>query len=86
MSVAVKGLDSAGGPQLAGHQGWFLVEGQPVVCLGDPVTPHGTPPHDAPRMVEGSGWISIDGAEVCRAGDKASCGHASTGRDWFNVA
>ena len=53
--------------------------------VAEPVTPHGQPPHDAPRMVEGSSWLRLDGAGACRAGDHASCGHASTGRDWFKV-
>lgn len=84
--IAVRSLDTAGGAQLAGVQHWFLVEGEPTVLLGDPVAPHGLPPHSpSPVMVEGSDWMTIDGVPVCRAGHLASCGHASTGRDWFSI-
>ncbi|CAA0086865.1 Uncharacterised protein [Starkeya nomas] len=84
--IAVKGLDSAGGLQLAGGQDWVTVEGQLVVVLGDPVEPHGFPPHaPTPTMAEGSDWFSIDGTPVCRAGHRATCGHASTGRGWFLI-
>jgi uncharacterized Zn-binding protein involved in type VI secretion len=83
--IAVQGLDSAGGAQLAGGQGFFRVEGALVVLLGDPVASHGLPPHAAPVMAEGSGWMTLDGIPACRAGHAASCGHASTGRGWFRV-
>lgn len=83
--IAIKSTDSAGGAQLAGGQGWFLVAGQPVVLLGDPVTPHGQSPHSAPVMAEGSNWMTLDGVLVCRAGHAASCGHPSTGRAWFLI-
>lgn len=87
VGVAVKALDSAGGAQLAGGQSWFQVEGQFVVLLGDPVTPHAPPvfPHTAPVMAEASDWMTIDGAPVCREGNAASCGHLSTGRSWWTL-
>lgn len=84
--IAVKALDSAGGAQLAGGQDWVTVEGERVVVLGDPVEPHGPPPHSPePVMVQGSDWFTIDGIPVCRAGHLASCGHPSTGRGWFLI-
>ena len=85
--IAVKALDAAEGVQLAGGQSFFNVEGQPVVLLGDPVTPHPPPipPHTAPVMAEGSGWMRLNGIPVCREGNLANCGHASTGRPWFRI-
>lgn len=84
--IAVKALDFAGGAQIAGGQDWFTVEDQPVVLLGDPVTPHGPPPHSPlPVMAQGADWMSIDGVPVCREGHAASCGHATTGRPWFLI-
>jgi uncharacterized Zn-binding protein involved in type VI secretion len=36
-------------------------------------------------MVGHAAWFRIAGKGVCRAGDAASCGDASTGRAWFRV-
>jgi uncharacterized Zn-binding protein involved in type VI secretion len=84
--IAVKALDSAGGAQLAGGQDFVTVEDQLVVVLGDPVTPHGLPPHSPlPVMVQGTDWLTIDGIPVCREGHAASCGHPTTGRAWAQI-
>lgn len=94
--IAVKtldGLDLDGNntndaPHLAGGQDWFFVDEQPVVILGDQVTPHAPPipPHLIPIMnVEGSSWMSLDNIPVIRKGHKANCLHPSTGRDWFTI-
>lgn len=80
--VAVKGKDFAGGTQIAGGQTGVTINGDLVVVLGDPVTPHPPlPPHTTnPVMVEGCPNIRINGIPVCREGHKASCGHETTGR------
>lgn len=85
--IAVKSLDSAGGAQLAGGQDWFIVDGELVVVLGDPVTPHAPGGiHAAPPvMAEGSDWMTIDAIPVCRQGHAASCGHTTTGRSFFLI-
>lgn len=83
--ITVKGKDSAGGAQLAGGQGSWRVEGQLIVLKGDPVAGHGDSPHNRPTMAEGSSWMRINGVPVVRAGHKATCGHAATGRSWFNI-
>jgi uncharacterized Zn-binding protein involved in type VI secretion len=83
--IAVKGLDSAGGIQLAGGQSGWTVEGADIVLLGDPVAGHGLPPHAAPVMSQGSSWMTINGTPVVRQGHLASCGHPSTGRSWFTL-
>lgn len=83
--IAVKVLDSAGGAQLAGGQSFFSVSGQPVVLQGDPVQGHGSAPHAAPTMAQGSGWMTLNGVPVCREGHLATCAHPSTGRPWFTI-
>lgn len=86
--IAVKSLDSAGGAQLAGGQDFVTVEGELVVLLGDPVTPHApirTPHFAGPVMVEGCDWLTINGVPVCREGHAASCGHTTTGRPWAEI-
>lgn len=83
--VAVKTKDSAGEKHLAGGQTFFKVEGQIVVVKGDAVTPHGSGPHAAPTMTQGSSWLKLNGKPACRQGHPASCGHTSTGRAWFRL-
>lgn len=85
--IARKAIDSAGGAHLAGGQGFVTVDGQLVVLLGDPVTPHApAPPHStSPVMAQGSSFVSINGTPVCRQGHLASCGHPSTGAPWFTL-
>jgi uncharacterized Zn-binding protein involved in type VI secretion len=77
--IARDGLDAAGGAQLAGGQGSVHADGARVVVLGDPVAGHGEPPHAAPVMAQASGSVFAGGLPVCRAGDAASCGHATSG-------
>ena len=82
--VAVKGKDRAGGKQAEQANDWFRLDDDPVVTVGDTVEPHGT--HTpASTMVEGESWFRVGGRPVCRAGHKASCGHATTGRQWFRL-
>lgn len=83
--ITVKGSDSAGGTQLAGGQSEFIVNGQPVVVLGDPVAGHGEPPHTSPTMVQGSSWMTWNGIPVVRAGHLASCGHSTTGQSNWDI-
>ena len=80
--IARKGSDTAGGTQLGGGQDWVKIDGDAIVLLGDPVAAHGPPPHRSPVMAQGSSWVKIGNVPICRAGDAASCGHASTGSDW----
>lgn len=86
--VAVKAEDFAGGAQIAGLQDFVTIDGQLIVVLGDPVTPHPPfPPHSAaPVMAEGTGWFRINGIPVCREGHLANCGHPTTGRGWIRIS
>ena len=83
--ITIKGADSAGGTQLAGGQGEFTVNGQPVVVKGDPIAGHGKAPHSAPVMAEGSSWMTWNGITVVRAGHLATCGHATTGQSNWEI-
>lgn len=82
--VTVTGKDRAGGIILP-TQSMFQVGGNPVAVVGCPVVPHGKSPHNAPKMVEGVGWFTVNGIPVCHAGNKASCGHSASGQGWFNI-
>ena len=77
------GTDAAGGAQLGGGQGTVYVDGALWAVQGDAVASHApcpTPPsHCAATMVGASATVFAGGIPVCRAGDAASCGHASTG-------
>ena len=81
--VAVKGKDRAGGRQDQQANDWFELDGDPIVTVGDTVEGHD--PHEPAVMVEGEDWFRVGGRPVCRAEHKASCGHATTGRQWFRL-
>lgn len=74
-----------GGVQLSGPQSTVNVEGQLWVVIGWKGASH--PPCPKPKihcagnwsMVQGSSNVYAEGIPVCRAGDLASCGHATTG-------
>ena len=72
--VAVKGKDRAGGKQDQQANGWFRINGDPIVTVGDTVEGHGDAPHGLATMVEGEGSFRVGGRPVCRAEHKASCG------------
>lgn len=79
------GLDSAGGVIFGGGQDFVSVEGAPVALKGDPVAGHGLDEHAGPVLAEGVGFFTINGVEVVRAGNAASCGHEATGSDFFTI-
>jgi len=83
------GVDTALGVQLGLKQSFVRVEGALWVVLGDVNAPHpmGFPHVPGPDlMVQGSGLVRIAGIPVCRAGDLAGCGHATTGSSIVNVS
>ena len=81
--VAVKGKDRAGGKQDQQANGWFRINGDPIVTVGDTVEGHGS--HGPAVMVEGENGFRVGGRPVCRAEHKSSCGHATTGRQRFRI-
>lgn len=72
------GTDLAGGSLIQGSPNVF-VNGKPAVRKGDRVAGHGKPPHSGPVMIGCSSTVIVNGIGVCRAGDRASCGHPATG-------
>ncbi len=84
--IACKSVDSAGGVQLNGGQGFCRINGDNIVLLGDPVQGHGNAPHASPVMVEASSFVRINGVAVCIEGNAASCGHTSTGRGFARIS
>jgi len=71
--------DSAGGRILGVLQDFVTVEGTLWAVKGDPVEGHGTSPHAAPIMAEGSTFVRINGIPACREGHLATCGHPASG-------
>ena len=86
--ITRKGVDSAGGAQLAGGQDFVKEDGNLIVLLGDPVTPHAPGGIHAkpPLMAEGSSFVRINGIPVCREGHSAECGHVTTGSSWVKLS
>ena len=71
-------VDSAGGllgPSLETH---VRLDGDAWVVVGTTVVSHGSSPHNAATMSQGSAYVRINGVAVCAAGDLATCGHAGT--------
>ena len=73
------GLDAASGAILGGGQTTVFFDGALAAVLGDRVASHGDSPHSNATMIEASSTVFINGKGVCRAGDRASCGHSVTG-------
>lgn len=80
------GDDTAGGVILP-LQSFVRLNGNPWSQIGSPVTPHPPCPdpaiHCSAHMITGSSHVRINGIPVCREGDLADCGHASTGQGWI---
>ncbi len=77
--IARVGVDRAGGTQLRGGNTRVFANGALVQVLGGIVKPHGRNRHLYARMVQASKKVFAQGIPVCKVGDKASCGHATTG-------
>ena len=56
-----------------------FANGMNVAVLGAQVRGHGDAPHSAPVMSQSSSAVFANGIGICRAGDAASCGHATSG-------
>lgn len=87
-AVARVAVDVAGGVILGMGGTGFKVAGKVIAVKGDAVTPHPpVPPHTSgPTMATGQSNFRVNGIPVCRAGDTATCGHATTGSTAFRVA
>jgi uncharacterized Zn-binding protein involved in type VI secretion len=79
------GVDKAGGTIVGALAPTVFANGVPVTVLGAPVIPHGKGPHAAPVMVTASANVFANGIPVCKAGDIATCGHATSGSGNVNV-
>jgi uncharacterized Zn-binding protein involved in type VI secretion len=74
------GIDTAGGGIISGGiQTFVTVEGGLWIVVGDSVASHGSGPHVAAVMNQGSTFIKINSIAACLAGHTATCGHTATG-------
>lgn len=83
--VSLVGKDSAGAVIVGPGASSWTWNGSPISLLGDMVTGHGEPPHNAPAIVTASPWMFIDGTPVTRVGSVASCGHGATGSSAMDI-
>ncbi len=79
------GVDAAGGTINGPGVPSVKVNGAPISVIGDAVAGHGKPPHKSPTMSTGSPTVKAGGKPVCRAGDTATCGHATSGSSNVNI-
>ena len=71
--------NDAGAVITSTKQTFMKVGGQPVATDGDPVAPHGLPPHASPVTANGSSKVKINGVPINRKEDADSCGHVRAG-------
>lgn len=78
MKIGLVGQSVAGGLIVSSPITKAVVDGKPVVGVGSVIAPHGSGPHANAVMVTGTSKFVVDGIQVCREGDVASCGHVLT--------
>ena len=83
--IARVNIDTAGDTITGNLAPKVQINGSPVVVVGATVKGHGSGTHAAPTMNEGSSTVFANGKAICRAGDKATCGHAATGSSDVNA-
>ena len=80
--LARVGVDKAGGKITGNKAPTVFVNGSPVAVKGAEVEPHQRGIHlSSPTMEEASVDVFANGIGVCRTGDRASCGHETSGSD-----
>jgi uncharacterized Zn-binding protein involved in type VI secretion len=88
MMVALEGDMVMDGLIIASQMTW-KINGIPIACVGDQVTPHGVYPdiHVGATIMEGSPWMSINGKAVATTGSLASCGDPVTAmlQQWMSI-
>ena len=69
------GVDQAGGgPIIAADQRTVMVNGAPIACALDEITPHGSDAHAAPTITSGAMTVLANGFPVATTLSIASCG------------
>jgi len=71
--------DKAEGLLLQTYTSNVFVNNKEVAVLGTKVKSHGDNPHSNAKMVESSNTVFSGGRGIVREGNKASCGHKTTG-------
>jgi uncharacterized Zn-binding protein involved in type VI secretion len=80
--LARVGVDKAGGKITGNLAPTVFVNGVPVAVKGAEVERHGRGIHlGSPTMEEASVDVFANGIGVCRTGDRASCGHETSGSE-----
>ena len=79
-AVALAGITTAGGGMLrATFDAAVYINGRVPVVVGTQVAGHGTGPHAASRVTQGSGKVLVGGKPLSRVGDLTSCAHPLSG-------
>ena len=79
-------IDTAGGKLISRGQNFVRYNGNKIIVLNDPVTPHGIPPHSSAVMISCSNFVRINNLGVVRQNDRASCGHIATASSTVNIS
>lgn len=78
-SIALVGVSSAGGTITGPGSSTVFLDGKPISLNGDKVMPHSpskTPHSGSPTVIASTSSVFIEGKQVVRTGDSATCGHS----------
>lgn len=79
-AASLVGVDSAGGGLIVGDlQPHVKINGTSWGVVGALIASHGSSPHDAATISQGSSFIRINGVAPAAATFLATCGHTLTG-------
>lgn len=85
MRIAVFPSSLDGGVPITPSQGFFTVNGKPVIRHGDLVLPHGPPPHILPPVISVR-FFTCQSIPVTREMDTAACGHPVTNGEFPTIS
>lgn len=83
--VSLVNVDTAGAAITGPGAPTWTWNGSKISLLGDSVSGHGDPPHNAPIIATASPWMSINGIPVTRVGSVATCGHGASGSSDMDI-
>lgn len=87
LAASLVGIDSAGGGLILGDlEPHVRINGIGWAVRNAAIASHGSSPHDAAVISQGSTFVRINGVKPSAAGHSATCGHTLTGSAHVKIA